>query len=35
LFADYIVCLVQGKGRGQASHLMWAGELLLNVGYTF
>jgi hypothetical protein len=35
LFADYMVCLVQGKGRGQASHFMKAGELLLNVGYTF
>lgn len=33
--ANYIKCLVQGKGHGQASHLMGCAEAIFSFGYTF
>jgi hypothetical protein len=33
--ANYIKCLVQGKGQGKASHMMGCVEAIFCVGYTF
>jgi hypothetical protein len=33
--ADYISCLVQGKGNGKASQFIKCGEIILNVGWQF